>query len=72
MGFGVVLQVTTRDNISESTVPSVKKYCKATVHKVALTIKEGRKASLFFPCLILGLIALLLLPTAASGVCACG
>lgn len=52
--------------------PSVKKYSKATMHKVALTIKEGRKSSLFFPWLILGPLALLLLPTAANGVCACG
>lgn len=42
------------------------------MHKVALTIKEGRKASLFFPWLIFGPLAHLPLPRAASGVCACG
>lgn len=42
------------------------------MRKVALTIKEERKASLFFHWLILGPLALFLLPTAASGVSACG
>lgn len=40
--------------------------------KVSLIIKKGRKASLFFPWLILGPLALWLLPTAASGMCFCG
>lgn len=45
--------------------PSAEKYWKAAIHKVAVTIREGIKTGLFFPRLILGPLALLLLPTAA-------
>jgi len=51
---------------------SAEKYWKAAIRKVAVTTRRGRKASLSFPRLILGPLALLLLPTfAGQSVCVC-